>query len=651
MGANLETWSEDQIMMKFIAAAILALFAIKADAQVVLPQCTAPSICLDFSANVFKLLPGGYLQFSDGSTMSTASGGGGPPSGPAGGNLGGTYPNPAIASLPAISGALLTSITGANVGSGVPAANIAAGSLGSSVIVSSIAVGAVTDGSIVSVSGSKVTGNISGNAANAAPSGAAGGNLGGTYPNPTVASLPAISGAALTNLTAANISAGSLGSSVIASSHAVNSVLDGSIVSVSGSKVTGNISGQAGSVASGGVDFSTITTALALKMNISGGVFTGTVTTPGLIVTDSQDLTKKYTWELSGQSTGVTTTISPLFTASKTLYFQPIIDSTGNVIVQNGSSGLVLIGANTQLNGSNAGIQYSTLVSNRAQLRVNAYGNHAGVAGVTFSKSRGTTIGADDLPVIVGDPVGRITIAATASTPGSHPNVADLTWSPSQVNATTMGMDLNFRQMNNAGTLATKMYLTSEGKLYVGPGISTSPATTIEAEGNLSWGTSPTKSTGATNGSLTLAAGATMTVQAPGNFVGPASGITNFMVYGSSMSADTVAINSLSFVTLSTLTVVTRGGRPATIRAIVQIVNGSAAAREYTMKIQKNGVDLGSSYIITTQNTINGNATQNISTTETSTTAGTNVYTIMVMSSSTGATQTATNREITVMEF
>lgn len=62
------------------------------------------------------------------------------------------------------------------------------------------------------VNGSNATGtwpiSISGTSAGAAPSGAAGGALNGTYPDPGIASLPAISGALLTNLTAANISAG-----------------------------------------------------------------------------------------------------------------------------------------------------------------------------------------------------------------------------------------------------------------------------------------------------------------------------------------------------------------------------------------------------------------------------------------------------------
>jgi hypothetical protein len=53
--------------------------------------------------------------------------------------------------------------------------------------------------------------------------------------------LANLSGASLTSLTAANISAGSLGVSVIASSVAVNSVLNASIVSMAASKLTAGI--------------------------------------------------------------------------------------------------------------------------------------------------------------------------------------------------------------------------------------------------------------------------------------------------------------------------------------------------------------------------------------------------------------------------
>jgi len=50
------------------------------------------------------------------------------------------------------------------------------------------------------------------------------------------------------SLPAASIAAGSLGASVIASSHAVGSVLDSAIVSLTGSKVTGNIPGNAAGI-------------------------------------------------------------------------------------------------------------------------------------------------------------------------------------------------------------------------------------------------------------------------------------------------------------------------------------------------------------------------------------------------------------------
>jgi hypothetical protein len=95
------------------------------------------------------------------------------PAGTAGGDLSGTYPDPALTT---------TGVTAATYGSAT-----------ASPVVSVDAKGRVTAASNTAISG-------------VVPGGAAGGNLSGTYPNPSVASLPAISGTALTSLTAGNLS-------------------------------------------------------------------------------------------------------------------------------------------------------------------------------------------------------------------------------------------------------------------------------------------------------------------------------------------------------------------------------------------------------------------------------------------------------------
>ena len=70
-------------------------------------------------------------------------------------------------------------------------------------------------------------------------------------------------------------------------------------------------------------------------------------------------------------------------------------------------------------NGSNAGLQYSSLTANRAQLRNNQYGANNAGAGVTTFKSRGTVIGAPLAAgdgVLVGDIIqGFTAIAVTGS--------------------------------------------------------------------------------------------------------------------------------------------------------------------------------------------------------------------------------------------
>lgn len=91
------------------------------------------------------------------------------PGGTASGDLSGSYPSPTLAT---------TGVAAATYGSATTVPIIAVDSKGRITSASDLAVSGVT------------------------PAGAAGGNLGGTYPNPNIASLPAISGANLTSLPA-----------------------------------------------------------------------------------------------------------------------------------------------------------------------------------------------------------------------------------------------------------------------------------------------------------------------------------------------------------------------------------------------------------------------------------------------------------------
>lgn len=117
---------------------------------------------------------------------------------------------------PTLNAANITNLQGAQVGSGVPAANIAVGSLGGSVIASSITLAAM-------------------------------------YGSPTVnaANITNIQGAQVgSGVPAANIATGSLGANVIASSVAVNSVYPAGLISGAYTNITG-LGTQTGDMAMG----------------------------------------------------------------------------------------------------------------------------------------------------------------------------------------------------------------------------------------------------------------------------------------------------------------------------------------------------------------------------------------------------------------
>lgn len=105
------------------------------------------------------------------------------------------------------------------------------------------------------------------------------------------------------------------------------------------------------------------------------------------------------------------------------LYRVPIFYPTGsslsdsNITQANGdTAGNIRLYINSTIaqHGSNAGIQYNTLFPNRAQIRLNAYGQHTGVSGLTSFKSRGTSIGTL-APVAVNDDIFRMTAIGVTS--------------------------------------------------------------------------------------------------------------------------------------------------------------------------------------------------------------------------------------------
>lgn len=243
--------------------------------------------------------------------------------------------------------------------SAVPASGVQAGSLGASVIASSIAVSGVTAGTYGSATQvSQVVVGGDGRITSAA--------------NVTISGVPAAT------VPASGVLAGSLGSSVIASSVAVGAVLDASIVSVSGSKVTGNISGNAanitGNLSTSQIDLSTVTAAIATKVSKAGDTMTGgllmsgssiTLTGSSGYITSGSSITASAFYGNGSNLTGVSATESNTFTSSKTF--------TAGVLIKNSS--LTLTGSN------------GYIVSGSSVIASAFYGNGSNLTGITASTS------------------------------------------------------------------------------------------------------------------------------------------------------------------------------------------------------------------------------------------------------------------------
>jgi hypothetical protein len=134
------------------------------------------------------------------------------------------------------------------------------------------------------------------------------------------------------------------------------------------------------------------------------GTFSGNLIDATTFIVNQTDPTKRLGFNMGGGAPGTTTTLATSQTTNLNM-ITPDIDGTV-LVVQSGTNEVFIGGPTGPLHGSGSGIQYSTLVANRGQIRFNQYGVNAGIPGISTFKSRATTIGGL-APVIPGDVIYR----------------------------------------------------------------------------------------------------------------------------------------------------------------------------------------------------------------------------------------------------
>lgn len=312
--------------------------------------------------------------------------------------------------------------------------------------------------------------------------------------------------------------------------------------------------------------------------NVSNTIaINGSIADNKLNFVNASDVTKSFTFDLSGQSTGAAVILQPLSTANTTYNLPPLVDTSGTIVVQNNTSGQVFIGATATIGGANSGIQYSNATTaNRGQIKLHSYFNGTSVAGVSTLTSRSGTIGVN-AAVVNGQDYSKWTAQAAATTPGSAPISGTFAFKANTVNSLTVTSDFHIQLTNLAGTLADRLTLGSEGDLTVTgnmsatnlSGTNTGDVTLSIANGlslvgqALSLGLSSTSTTGAlsstdwntfnnkqASGSYITALTGDVSATGPGSVAATLATVnSNVGTFGSSASIPSFTVNAKGLIT------------------------------------------------------------------------------------------------------
>ena len=396
------------------------------------------------SASSTWVLPGsdgtsGQVLATNGSgSLSWASGLA--PTGAAGGDLGGNFPNPNVASV--------GGVTAANIAAGVNLANAATNANTASTIIKRDSSGNFTAGTITANLLGNVTGNLTGNASTATSAGAFTGSLAGDVTGAQGATVVGNVG----GVTAANVASGATSANAATNANTASTIIkrDGSGNFAAGT-ITGNLTGNVTGNVSGTATNVTGTVAVA-----NGGTGATTLAANNVLL---------------GNGTSTLQAVAP--------------GGSGNVLMSNGST---WTSAAYAINWGIPGTIGSTAPNSGAFTTLTSSGN----VGI------GTSGPANKLEVVGADWVGMQLDHSVTGVVGT------LKWAPTGTYGTGRFLVLSNDTPTTAGS-------GSDGGLIfrVNNGASTSntsPAVTIQQNGNVGIGTTAPRSKLDVNGTLLVPA-------------------------------------------------------------------------------------------------------------------------------------------------